>query len=903
MSDDLLRRASLQNEKEIAQGALDVSRNALATQTARAAQAEREGNSAEAQRYRELADGSQRNIEEYQRDISRINTELSSKSASNFSGPTNAAESNQTGSAPTGSPAALPTNSSIPEGSVERTTGKKEESSTDNIQNGQSTLSNKGQNKINVQAGAALINVVSNPLHNFASYSPMWTMACLTKDQFNDPKNYRGNDAALTGIIFSSGGRFDSQRAKTFSGIPEYFVNDFRMMSVIAATPKTSNQNAVKFSFEIIEPYSMGLLLQSMQTAAIENKYANYLDNAPYLLKLDFKGYDEKMNVYSVVKSKYFVMKLTSVKFEVSEGGSKYKVEGIPFNHIGYSDVHNITYTDLKITGNTVKEACDKLMESINGQEKRLVNEKKINIADEYVIEFPREAHISQIFGKPPPTPPSTTIDPRAAGENVGSVLVSSKPASSQPLDYDPNNIGASSFGFDASSGGNFKFGFERDVVDEQTGKVQRDKVTIDPKTREFLFAQKQTITHIITQLVISSKYAKDALDPKKLTDDGFIRWFKMDVQVQFMDFDTKIGDFARKVIFRVVPYLVHSTIFSNSNSIPKGYGQLEKKIVKKYEYIYTGQNVDILKFDIQINNLFYSGSNPSPEADSARVSNPDQSGSSPQPGKAAPTGDGGRPEAQIAYSGRRRIARDPDLLDNDNKGGSNSVTTEQKVAQAFHTAFVKGSSVDLISVDLEILGDTYWLVDNGIANHFDPPQAGSTQITNDGSANYQGSDVFIYIIFRTPRDVRPELGIYGWPNRGKTSPFSGIYRVVQCESTFNDGMFKQKLKCLRMPLQSVDFEGKPPQPTTDEPFVTTLGEKKPESTTVSSPPTTDAFAFDESQLTPPKPPTINQLPISKIDRFFNSLGDPNAPPYTGDDPIIRRRLGLPPIVNTSEGE
>ncbi len=31
-------------------------------------------------------------------------------------------------------------------------------------------------------------------------------------------------------------------------------------------------------------------------------------------------------------------------------------------------------------------------------------------------------------------------------------------------------------------------------------------------------------------------------------------------------------------------------------------------------------------------------------------------------------------------------------------------------------------------------------------------------------------------------------------------------------------------------------------------------------------------------------------------DAFVKSLGDPNAPPYTGDDPIIRQRLGLPPI-------
>jgi len=37
----------------------------------------------------------------------------------------------------------------------------------------------------------------------------------------------------------------------------------------------------------------------------------------------------------------------------------------------------------------------------------------------------------------------------------------------------------------------------------------------------------------------------------------------------------------------------------------------------------------------------------------------------------------------------------------------------------------------------------------------------------------------------------------------------------------------------------------------------------------------------------------------SGLDDGFNSLGDPNAPPYTGNDPIIRQRLGLPPVDAT----
>ena len=34
----------------------------------------------------------------------------------------------------------------------------------------------------------------------------------------------------------------------------------------------------------------------------------------------------------------------------------------------------------------------------------------------------------------------------------------------------------------------------------------------------------------------------------------------------------------------------------------------------------------------------------------------------------------------------------------------------------------------------------------------------------------------------------------------------------------------------------------------------------------------------------------------SNVDSFVNSMGSPNAPPYTGDDPNIRQRLGLPPM-------
>ena len=47
-------------------------------------------------------------------------------------------------------------------------------------------------------------------------------------------------------------------------------------------------------------------------------------------------------------------------------------------------------------------------------------------------------------------------------------------------------------------------------------------------------------------------------------------------------------------------------------------------------------------------------------------------------------------------------------------------------------------------------------------------------------------------------------------------------------------------------------------------------------------------------------PPTLTLGGLaSNTDSFVKSLQDPNAPPYTGDDPIVRARLGLPPLPAT----
>lgn len=334
--------------------------------------------------------------------------------------------------------------------------------------------------------------------------------------------------------------------------------------------------------------------------------------------------------------------------------------------------------------------------------------------------------------------------------------------------------------------------------------------MTIDPKNRAFQFGQDQNLTAIINQIILSSGYSKKALDPKNMTPEGMIKWWRLDTQIQLLDYDAVIGDFAKKIVYRVVPFLVHHSVFTPPNSATIGIEEIKKQIVKEYNYIYTGQNTDVLKFDIEINNLFFTGMNPSPVSESAKVSNQDQKGVGEDSPSTAKTSKGSSPAAQLANLGRSRLKRDPSLL-NKPKGGSGDKTSEQMVAENFHNAFVSSGSGDLINVNLEVMGDPYWMVDSGFSNYFAPASPKSRLITEDGTVNYESGDVLVYLTFRTPADINEATGLYEFPTAGKESPFSGVYRVLGCENSFNDGIFKQKLKCVRMVGQSQDYSGNNP--------------------------------------------------------------------------------------------
>lgn len=682
----------------------------------------------------------------------------------------------------------------------------------DPIVNGRSSVT-PDKEKLSPQ-GNRLVNVITNPLEKYASYSPLWTLACLETSEFNNPASYRAT-GKLKHVVFSSAGRYDQDRVTLFSGkAPEYFVDNFRMSAFIAPTVMAGNSNVVKFEFEVYEPYSMGLFLQSLQLAAINANYSSYLI-APFVLKLDFLGYDDNQEVIKPVngvRSKFFVLKLTKVTFNVTGAGSKYSVEAVPYNHQSFADNQTTVYNDIQLSGSTVEEALrtgeNSLVSALNTIEQNLVASGRIGVADVYDIQFPKDAFDFAAADTAETT--STTSQRASVSPSARPARVVKGESTSDVLPpMESSVIGEADYGFDSGSGGLYTFVKNDEQRDPETGIVELDNVTIDPKSRSFQFAQGQSILNIINTMILNSRYVFEALKPENKID-GKVRHFMIDVQTEFLEFDPLIGENAQKITFRVVPYLVHESIFQSANAVPAGYNEIENEISKRYNYIYSGQNTDVLNFNIQINNLFYVGMNTSAESNNYSSANKDAGGTSEATDTQTKTGgEDASPAAQISNVGRYRPQLDP-ATQKKLSGGSGQTSTEQQVAESFHRVFLEGTSGDLVKINMEILGDPYWLVDHGIANHLSSAPSETSSITDEGAMNYTSGSIYIYITFRTADDINEFTGLSEFSPQVSESPFSGIYRVVKCENEFTGGNFKQKLDCVRMIGQFVEYKDIP---------------------------------------------------------------------------------------------
>lgn len=697
--------------------------------------------------------------------------------------------------------------------------------------------------------GRTLSLPLHNSLRNYSSFNYKIGMYALTNDELNNPdESYRVKKPAHA-ILQSGGGLGDKKvltAYETGKKKAEYFINALEIETIISPTRKKGSTNAVGFRLEILEPYSMGLFLQALQVSSYMAGHENYLQS-PFLLTIDFIGYDDNGKAYTVPEaSKNLPFKLVGSDLSVTAGGSSYVVEGVAYNEGALIDETQRIPVDVTLMGRTLEEMLQSnkksLATELNKHEGKKAIEGKIFTADQYFIVFPKtraskgtmgtftepdnglsspnpnagtsitvsklpssremvetaklEELYAQISASGPPPPEFEAWIKEieillAQASSLGQEIIDKQTGASKS-----NEIGLSkmfnleSLGTNQQPFGDASFTYDKDkkVWARSNGQLQ-----IDPGLGAIKFIQGTRIQDIIEELVILSDYGRDLIDAP--AEKGMRPWFKIDTQVfNVTDKKTekKTGRPPRIYVFRVMPYMVHESKFIAPDETPYGLSELKKQVCKRYDYIYSGANEDILDLEINLDNTFFKSMSP---------------GILPKNNLADGSKEGEDPKTKTKSTGVNtdtQVNTQTGFVQKNNAKAAGAISLDNmqvEIARRFNDAIVN-SDVDLLTLDMKIMGDPYYIADSGVGNY----NSENTQYINidaDGAIDYQYGEVDVEVKFRTPIDYR-ENGIMGFPD--ETVPvdfFSGLYLVISVKNEFTNGEFTQTLELVRRPQQS----------------------------------------------------------------------------------------------------
>lgn len=659
-------------------------------------------------------------------------------------------------------------------------------------------------------ADVAKLNVklpIANPLFTYASYNYVLGLGILTDNQLNNPDTGYIPSTAKVSMICKDAHSDPNNRVNTAYGKFDFYIDNLVINAFVANGP---NINSI--SFDIIEPYSMGMFFLTCQTAAFQNGHLNWKD-APYLLTIDFRGVTETGSMVNVPNTtRKIPIKFQDITMRVTEKGSTYSCSAFAVNAAAFTDEYKKVKTDISIKGKTVQEVLQtgpkSLQAVLNQQYLELAKKGTIPVPDKILILFPKNpasavAAAAATSAQPTATATVDTSVGADVTKKLGVTWNDKTKMFVQSAD-DCNPLGACVLDFSQTKTGDSASGKDDFVYNSDLKIYVRSKNIQNVSETDFKFSQDTDIINVINQVMLQSGYAEQSLKSNQVKD-GFRTWWRIDTQVYNVTTEanyTATGVKPKLIVYRVLPADVHVSKVMSPNVKPPGLEVLAKEIVKEYNYIYTGKNTDIINFDIQYNASFATVM----AASSFRASGDVKTAAAESDAKGAenaakPLAAGNPPEKRPGVD-VDKIKYVETYTSTDRKGGGGPDSQGVRAARVFHDAI--HSLTDMVNISLTIIGDPYYITQSGSGNYTSVPSQ-YRNLNKDYTVNYQNGEVHIKINFRSPIDINQTTGMYTFSGITKTAPmlmFSGFYRLTGVESRFSGGKFQQVLTGNRVPGQ-----------------------------------------------------------------------------------------------------
>ena len=604
-------------------------------------------------------------------------------------------------------------------------------------------------------------------MHQFASWTYSWSLWWLDVNDYNNLMSYQDltavtswNPGQSSFVIAEDSGMYADRRQPGTLGL-NYHIQEVEFMS-LAPTSKTHSTSMLTGKFTILEPYGVTLLETLIMASFDGTKFNNYADQ-PYMLQLDFHGYDDNGNSIPAGQSnlyrKRFPIKIQTMEIDVTQKGTQYRCEFVPASHDGI--VNSVKYGTLPIP----------------------IVANGVKTVDDFFTQFAEQ--LNKFWSA-------------QALENA------SQFADTIKFDIDPS-IGKSSVVYSKEL---------------PLGATDPELKNLDLNSTTFKIPQSTRIIDVVTKIMAHSKYLQDQLGAGTQTEA--FNAFRTGVSVQYgAGTASGIVDEIRNVRPRIITFSIrqYSSYAANHPSI----GQLADSspyTVKSYNYYYTGQNTDILGLKINFDSSYYQNILKAPYQMSTTEStqstffdsfsnNLKMVMQTPTVLRALNPGAFGQLPTVTPYS-TKPIVNNLQLTQGMNIAYSPKA---QQAMDVLHNSIYQ-SAASMISIDLSIVGDpTFikqddWLYipspNNGSIYNNWPSTTQSQYVQLYGHMLMDAFDVVVDLVINTPLDLDTDVpgvvnigSVYPRPNTTK-SMFSGQYRVIAVNNKFANGKFTQDLTLVR---------------------------------------------------------------------------------------------------------
>jgi len=560
------------------------------------------------------------------------------------------------------------------------------------------------------------------------------------------------------------------------SGIPDFYIDQLEMEGLGLFNPDIGTSLGTKLRFTVFEPRGVSGFLEALHVASVSAGYPTYTYGTVFLLKITFWGFPDNIPVEESkpklidAATRYFPFIIRDVAVELTSDGTKYACEAIHYGDQGFGNP-NVLKSSVNMSGSTVKEILENLFVNLNQQivegDKKQKND---TYHDVYEIKFPEK----------------DSIDGSLDFESVNDIGKSKVSFLNQKRHiYSMEDPG------------------EDPLLTKNTASTKRpDDFKYSPTSKiKVQFNENRNIHECIEGIIVDSEYVRKIINDLEKRKIEFVDYFIIQIYVENLpQFNPITKNFYKKYTYVVTPYRVHSSKIPGYQTTFDAH-KLQRYIWKRYNYTFTGKNIDVLNFKINFNRLYFDAV---PFA-LARTELPNFWGSTIEPtAELIRNTDKSAIELKNAVRGNGINQPNPNYTTaqqiQQTAGSSgtpiNYGDSYQILSRNIHQAIV-GSTVSANQGELEILGDPCFIsstvnssvkIDN---NELFP------NLSKGGYVDLTYGELFIEINFRTPEQFQTTED--GGLIKFKKAPFSGIYRVMTAKSVFADGVFKQILKVQRV--------------------------------------------------------------------------------------------------------